>query len=86
MSTQYPKSLSNEERLQLAPTLDKVDSALDELSSQLERLGRPVGEDAEGTSRCLVPGCTCQHFLAGRVPLTCKTPRCGHRFTRHDVF
>ena len=85
MNNQYSKPLSNAERMQLIPTLDKVDSALDELSSQLERIGRPVGEDA-GTSRCLVPGCTCQHFTAGRLPLTCKTPRCGHRFTRHDVF
>jgi hypothetical protein len=86
MNQQYPEPLSEAERLQLTPTLDKVDAALDELSGALERLGRPLGEDNSGSTRCLVPGCGCQHFVTGRVPLTCKTPRCGHRFTRHDVW
>jgi hypothetical protein len=86
MNSQYSKPLSDAERAQLLPTLDKVDAAIDELSSQLKRIGRPIGEDAGGTTRCLVPGCTCQHFTTGSLPLTCKTPRWGHRFTRHDVW
>ena len=87
MDDRYATPLSDEQRNQIAPAIDKVDLALDELDAQLARIGRPPGEDdATGSSRCLVPGCTCRHFTTGRVPLTCRTPRCGHRFTRHDVF
>jgi hypothetical protein len=54
MNDRYAKPLSDQERKQLTPTLDKVDSVLDELNAELARLGRLVGDpDAEsmGTSR-----------------------------------
>jgi hypothetical protein len=87
MTHPYRKPMSEEERTRLEPAIAKLEGAFDELHNELARIGRPVDPDAEpGSTRCLFPGCKCQGFRFGGSALACKTPGCGHRFFRHDVF
>ena len=74
------KPLSDEERAEVMPALQKLAEAQDELDEAAARLGRPP-DSFDFTSRCRV--CSCRFFQSHATTFRCKTVGCGHRLNQH---
>ena len=85
MADQYRKPLTEEQRLSLKPTIDKLEPLLEELSSKLTEMGR-LSRDEPGDDQCFF--CSCTAFVrggggAGGIFARCGRPSCKHSLIAH---
>ena len=83
MTGKYGKILTEDQRQQMKPTLDKIEQSFVELSSRLVEMGHVPNDELD--THCFF--CGCQSYVAGgRRPLRpCGRPGCGHSFIAHQV-
>lgn len=79
MQGNYQQPLTEEQRKSIEPVIDRFESVLSELTSEMARLQRPIDFDEDpNLGRCR--RCTCAEYTyAG---LACK--RCGHSRFAHE--
>jgi hypothetical protein len=84
MADKYSKSLTEEQRRKLKPTLDKIEQGFEELSSVLTEIGRTPSEEP-GEFGCFF--CGCPSYVRGGTPPrnACARPTCGHSRLAHLV-
>jgi hypothetical protein len=81
MDNSYRKPLSDDERKQLDPVVDRFEAALEDLTAEMARLGRRLTFDEEpNLGRCR--RCACPGFSFASAGLRCKN--CNHSRFVHE--